>query len=95
MFRCCCHDREHSALDLAPSYASVLVLGTDVPDTLLNKVDDSETRLTPWVSAWCHEHRQVSMLVTHARDFPCDSAFLAHQWTLEKNVMQYAEMRAA
>ncbi len=76
MFRCCCEP----SVDLLPCYASALVAG---PRTLEEAVVLAEEGpITPCVTAWCQRCRRHSLLVHHAGDFPCFSAFAAHALAL-------------
>ena len=79
MPRCC----DLGAQDLAPCYASVLVVG-GAATALDAAIEDVEScaPICPLVTAWCPSCSRVSMVTSHARCFPSSSAYYAHQLVL-------------
>jgi hypothetical protein len=72
MPRCC------SRLDLAPSYASVLVAGpgADALERALERMEAAT--ICPCVTAWCPACMRVAAITACAHRFPAPSAHFAH-----------------
>ena len=79
MPRCCSPISD----EFKPSYASVLVHGTD-PGKLAEAVNEAETnhRVTPCFTAWCPKCYGPYLLTTGINEFPSPSAHHTHQLLL-------------
>jgi hypothetical protein len=79
MPRCCTRIKD----EFKPSYASVLVYGTD-PRTLEQAVRDAEhgQRITSCFTAWCSRCQAPYLLTTDLDNFPAPSAHHTHHLVL-------------
>lgn len=79
MPRCCARIPD----EFRPSYASVLVYGSD-PAKLEQAVRDAEDgqRITSCFTAWCPRCAQTYLLTTDLENFPSPSAHHTHQLVL-------------
>jgi hypothetical protein len=71
--------------EFAPSYASVLVHGSDPAGGRLREAVrslESERAITSCFTAWCPQCLDTSMIVTDLRAFPASSAHHTHQLVL-------------
>ena len=77
--RCCAHIPD----EFNPSYASVLVHGSDAQG-LREAVRSLETgqTITSCFTAWCPQCLDTSMIVTDVQSFPVPSAHHTHQLAL-------------
>ena len=73
-----------SPADLAPSYASVLVVGHDLERAVENLQADSP--ICPCVTVWCGACKRLAVDVSDRHLFPCASAHLAHAIAVHRAV---------